>query len=382
MLPILHIASWYPNPSDPRLGNFVEEHLKAIHRQLPVVLLTAFEHHEDDIRIEEEPFLHLQVLYRKKWPVQSHYKALEDGYRRLQQLGHHFKMAHLHVSWPSGIAFQGFLKDLPYIITEHYSGYQAKRRSEWSRLAQQMAKRILNRAQVVCPVSQQLADSLRDFGIKSTIEVIGNVVDSDIFQYQAPTRREGFFRFVHISSLQQETKNIEGLLRGFALALKQDPQLNLSIGGDGDINKLKDIIKERAIPPENYRILPAMSRMEVAHEIAESEAFVLFSFIENQPVVLLESLCIGRPVIATRVGGIPEYIAKEQGILIDSEDEAGLAQAFLQLKANYAHYDQTALSIQARSRYSFEAIAQEFIQVYLSVRPSIALNLEGQDLEP
>lgn len=382
MSTILHIASWYPNPADPRLGNFVEEHLKAINTKLPVVLLSAFEHEEEKMILTEEPFVHLQVLYRKKWPVQSLYKALESGYRRLEQMGYQFKMAHLHVSWPSGIVFQGFLKELPYIITEHYSGYQSKRRHEWSRLAQQMAKRILNRAQAVCPVSNQLAQSLREFGVKSTIEVIGNVVNTQVFAYQPQRRQAGFFRFLHISSLQQETKNVLGLLKGFALALNRDPNLNLSIGGDGDLSWLRAQIEVLDIPAPNFRILPAMSRAEVAQEMGESDAFVLFSFIENQPVVLLESLCLGRPVIATKVGGIPEYIKKEQGLLIPSEDEEALAQAFLNMKANYHQYDAAALSIAAQSRYSFEAIAEEFIQLYLSVRPSVASDLLNQGPEP
>lgn len=378
MRPILHIASWYPNPSDPRLGNFVEEHLKAIDRKIPVVLLTAFESTKNEIVISEEPFLHLQVLYQKKWPVQSHYKALESGYQRLLQMGHEFKLAHLHVSWPSGIAFQGFLKKLPYIITEHYSGYQKERRQEWSRLAQHMAKRIFNDAQVICPVSQQLANSLIDFGVKSTIEVIGNVVDTNIFKYQAPKPKSGYFRFLHISSLQQETKNWEGLLRGFKLALTKDEQLNLSIGGDGDLDKLKATLKSLQIPAQNYHILPAMSRAEVAQEMADSDAFVLFSFIENQPVVLLESLCSGRPVIATKVGGIPEYIKKKQGLLVESKDEQALAYALLEMKASYQDYDPAALAIAAQSRYSFDAIAEQFYQVYLSVRPSIASNRRDQ----
>jgi len=370
--PVLHIASWYPNPSDERLGNFVQEHLKAINTLYPVVLLSAFEADEADFVIEEEPYFQLQVRYKKKWPVQSHYKALEQGFQHLKQIGFNFKMSHLHVTWPSGIVFQGFLKGMPYIITEHYSGYQSQRRPEWSKLAQHMARRILNSAQVICPVSKQLADSMRDFGVQSTIQVIGNVVDTEIFKYQTRSQREEQFCLLHISSLQQETKNITGLIEAFKIAQEQNSRLFLKIGGDGDTIWLNRLLEESGIPKENYQVLSAMSREEVAAEMKNCHAFVLSSFIENQPVVLLESLCVGRPVIATKVGGIPEYIGKKQGELVEPKDAISLAKAMLKIEKEYHLYDAASLAISAQARYSFQAIAEEFEQVYLSVRPSIA----------
>tara|TARA_Y100001934_G_scaffold214740_1_gene254430 strand:+ start:742 stop:1713 length:972 start_codon:yes stop_codon:yes gene_type:complete len=322
------------------------------------------------------------VLYKKKWPVQSHYKALERGYRHLQLMGFQFKLAHLHVSWPSGIAFQGFLKTLPYVITEHYSGYQKSRRHEWSRLAQHMARRIMIKAQVVCPVSNQLANSLEEFGISSHLKIVGNVVNTKIFNYQEIRTSDSKFRLLHISSLQQETKNIKGILCGFKKALERDTGLHLSIGGDGDIEWLKKQIEAHQIPAANIEILSALSREEVALEMSRSHAFLLFSFIENQPVVLLESLCLGRPVIASKVGGIPEFIGADQGILVESQNEEALAEAILQLKEDFSNFDLQEISNTAQAQYSYSAIAEEFLQLYLSVRPSIASGHPDPNLAP
>ncbi|QNR23526.1 glycosyltransferase [Croceimicrobium hydrocarbonivorans] len=322
------------------------------------------------------------MLYKKKWPVQSHYKALERGYRHLQKIGFQFKLAHLHVSWPSGIAFQGFLKQLPYVITEHYSGYQKSRRHEWSRLAQHMARRIMNKAQVVCPVSKQLANSLQEFGVDSKLEIVGNVVNTHIFNFQELKASDAKFRLLHISSLQQETKNIKGILSGFKKALEKDPELHLSIGGDGDIIWLNKQIEAHKIPSGNIQVLSALSREEVAQQMSRTNAFLLFSFIENQPVVLLESLCLGRPVIASKVGGIPEFIGTEQGILVESKNEEALAEAILQLKEDFRNFDLQSISIAAQALYSYSAIAEEFRQLYLSVRPSIASGHPDPNLAP
>lgn len=366
---VLHIASWYPNPQDERLGNFVEEHLKAISTQQKVVVLSAFEGDRAEVELRESPFLQVQVLYRKKWPLWSHYQALKKGYAYLLNQGHHFDMAHLHICWPSGLAFLGFLKNLPFIVTEHYSGYQSRRRHEWSRSAQFFARAVMNKAALICPVSQQLGQSLSEFGVRRPQSVVGNVVDGSLFKHQSPPPAVPF-RLLHISSLQEETKNIKGLLRGFKAALDQDSELVLSIGGDGAIDELKANIGAANIPQENIRILSAMNRREVAEEIAASHAFLLFSFIENQPVVLLESLCVGRPVISSKVGGIAEFIGPEEGLLVPSKDEAQLASSILKMKADYAQYDSKAIAEKAAKTHSFQAIAQRFMDCYTIARPS------------
>lgn len=366
---VLHIASWYPNPQDERLGNFVEEHLKALKEKQAVVVLSAFEAQEEKIEIKEEPFLQIQVHYQKKWPIWSHYQALKRGYLYLMNKGHLFDMAHLHVTWPSGIVFLGFLKKLPFVITEHYSGYQKSRLHEWSRWGQFLALRIMNRASLVLPVSKQLGDSLKSFGVSTEQKVIGNVVDPKTFHYQVPEAPDTPFRLLHISSLQEETKNIKGLIAGFARALAKDEDLHLSIGGDGDLDRLKMELKRQSIPTSQYTILPALSRQEVAEVMAASHAFVLFSHIENQPVVLLESLCVGRPIIATKVGGISEFIGPNEGLLVAPKNESELAEAILSLKQNYPQYALEDLAKSAQAKHSFAAIAEEFRSCYTNVRP-------------
>ncbi len=367
---ILHIASLYPNPRDERLGNFVEEHLKAIDPFHKVVVLSAFEADKAEIVVEKKPFLQVQVRYRKKWPILSHYLALRKGYKYLKDSGHQFQLAHLHVCWPSGIVFLGFLKKLPFIITEHYSGYKKERRHEWSPRAQKIALRIFNKAEVFCPVSNDLGLALKDFGYKGDVKVIGNVVNDSIFQYEPLSSNEKLFRLLHISSLQQETKNIKGILNAFAAAVQDDPDLHLSIGGDGDLDLLRKEISIRNIPFKNIEVLGAMHRDEVAHQMAQSNAFLLFSFIENQPAVLLESLCIGRPVIATKVGGIPDFIGSEEGLLVKPNDETGLVQAIHQLKAEYNKYALEGIAKKAKETHSFEAIGKKFATLYASVLPS------------
>jgi glycosyltransferase involved in cell wall biosynthesis len=66
---------------------------------------------------------------------------------------------------------------------------------------------------------------------------------------------------------------------------------------------------------------------EVAKAMQQADCLLLFSHIENSPCVIGEALCCGLPVIASRVGGIPELIDEQNGILVPAADETALLNA-------------------------------------------------------
>lgn len=366
---ILHIASWYPMPDDPRLGNFVEQHLLAIHSQNPVVLLSAFPSSKNEVIYRKEPFPQVQVLYKKRLSLFSHYRALKKGYRFLRSQGYEFNLAHLHVCHPSGIAFLGFLRKMSFVVSEHYSGYHPSRLKEWSTLGQKIARKVFHKAHLMLPVSDALGQSLQNFGVQTDYKVVGNVVDTDIFHYQGPPTTSDF-TFLHISSLQEHTKNIRGILQAFKTYKLAGGKAKLKIGGDGKLSALKEKIKDLDFDVDSIEVLPAMSATEVSQQMQNSHCFVLFSWIENQPVVLLEALCSGRPFIATQVGGIDKIGTTDQRVLIEAGDETALVDSFFHMESHYADYDLKRIANEAAAQHGKKVISEAFNEVYASVRPS------------
>ena len=87
--------------------------------------------------------------------------------------------------------------------------------------------------------------------------------------------------------------------------------------------------------------------------------------------MILESLCSGLPVIATRVGGIPEVVGIENGILINAGDENELLEAMKSMIQRAGLYDRKEISCQAKKLFSYDAVAREILAVYDSVlKPS------------
>ncbi len=367
---ILHLVSWYPSKVHPTLGNFVEEHILAIQLKSQGVVLGAFPADEDSITYQLENGLPVcRVYFRKKLPFISYLKALNKGYEYLLQQGFRFKLAHLHVAYPAGL-FLPKIK-LPYLISEHFSAYQKSRRHDLSFANKFLAKSIFNRASFVMPVSRQLGESLQNFGVKRPIRVIGNVVNTSVFKYiEKPTSPT--FRILHISSLQESTKNISGIVAAYADFHQQFPRSLLSIGGDGDPSALKKELRKHGISPQGYRLLPSLNKNQVAQEMQASDCFLLFSHIENQPVVILESLCVGKPVIATKVGGIADIVDETRGLLVEPNDKDGLVAALMEMQEKYQSYEPKKMAIKAQSEFGHEAISLKFAELYANVLRSNA----------
>jgi glycosyltransferase involved in cell wall biosynthesis len=107
-----------------------------------------------------------------------------------------------------------------------------------------------------------------------------------------------------------------------------------------------------------------VSYPEVARQMQQADAFVLFSRFENLPCVLLEAMCCGLPVIATRVGGIAHHIPPDAGILVDSENEEQLYQAMEKLASGTFVFNRPLISTTAASAYGMQQINAIYHETY------------------
>ena len=96
---------------------------------------------------------------------------------------------------------------------------------------------------------------------------------------------------------------------------------------------------------------------EIAARLAASDVFVLSSLSENMPLVVLEALCCGLPVVATDVGGVPEAVGSD-GALAQPGDAEGLAAAIESVLDDYGRFDQAEIARRAAARYSFDAVGR------------------------
>ena len=103
-------------------------------------------------------------------------------------------------------------------------------------------------------------------------------------------------------------KGQAGLLRAFAKVRSSHPELELRLVGDGPERSALEALSEELGVSGAVTFAGRLPEEETLAEIARSDLLVLPSFMEGLPIVLMEAMAVGVPVIASRVAGIPELV--------------------------------------------------------------------------
>jgi glycosyltransferase involved in cell wall biosynthesis len=140
------------------------------------------------------------------------------------------------------------------------------------------------------------------------------------------------------------------LLEAFRIAQQTYSKLELRIAGDGS-QRQEFIDVSRAAGLENKCHL--LGIYKTLHERAEFmdsyDVFVLPSLTEGTPNVIIEAMAHGKPTIASAVGGVPDLITKDVGILVPCDDQQALADAMVRLASDSDL--RKRMGIAARKRY-------------------------------
>jgi glycosyltransferase involved in cell wall biosynthesis len=293
---ILLVSQLYPGPDDPDLGVFVAQLERALRDR----------GHE----------LELAVLDRRA-----------GGKRRYLELRRRVAAAaRPDVVWAHFLVPSGLLAsavDAPLVVTAH--GRDVRNVGELPGVAA-LTRRVVRRATTVIAVSDYLRRELelRLPEARGKTEVVDCGVDLDRFALAPRPESPASDRlslawegpaFVAVGSLT-ERKNPVRLAEAFARLGGG----SLTFVGDGP---LRGAVEGR----ERVRVTGRVAHDEVAAHIAAADVVCAPSLLEPFGQAILEALACGRTVVATRIGGPPEFVPPEAGILVDPLDVDELARA-------------------------------------------------------
>jgi glycosyltransferase involved in cell wall biosynthesis len=278
----------YPGPDDPDLGVFIQQ----LEREL-------------EARGHE---LERAVLDRRA-----------GGKRRYAELGRRTLAAarrfrpdvvYAHFLVPAGL-LGALAGRAPLVVTAH--GRDVRNIGAFPGIG--IATRlVVRRAAAVVAVSDYLRRELETKvpEARGKVEVVDCGVDLASFRVEpAP---EPPTRFVCVGWLS-ERKNVVRLANAFA----QLSEGSLTFVGDGP---LRSELEGR----EGVTVVGKVPHSEVPGWVARSHVLCQPSLVEPFGLALLEAMAAGRSVVATRIGGPPEFVPPEAGVLVDPTDESDLAQ--------------------------------------------------------
>jgi L-malate glycosyltransferase len=359
------------------LGNFVQRHAEAVNGRHQVYVLYPARMSNTEAEggailwdgrfaiflTESLGVREVRVYYRHRIHAAA---ALEAGWQALQSKWPvQMDIIHHHVLWPS--VWQAWMMKrklrIPLVATEHWTGFLTGRAVQlkwWQKIYLRVASRAID---CMAPVTHNLAEAMQKVGIGGRYEVVPNVVDVALFQDAPKSARP--VRFLHISSLHDDQKNIRGLLRVWKKFSDEQSDALLSIGGDGPWEMWQEEARRMNIRDAGIHFFGTLAWDEVALKMGTSHVLVLFSRYENLPCVIVEAMASGMRVISTAVGGIAEYVSPERGTLLASEDEDALLEA---LRYEWqAEPDREQLRVYAVEHFSQQAVADAFHAIYASL---------------
>lgn len=151
-------------------------------------------------------------------------------------------------------------------------------------------------------------------------------------RFPAPAPLPAAPRLVAIGRLAEQ-KGFALLIEALALAAPLHPGLHLTLVGDGPLRpQLEAAIAAAGLAPK-ITLTGWLDEAGVRRELAQAQALVLPSFAEGLPMVVMEAMAAGRPVIASAIAGVPELVVAETGWLVPAGDTNALADAIATLAA-------------------------------------------------
>lgn len=244
----------------------------------------------------------------------------------MQQKG----LQHLHVHFASQAATVGML--VKRVFGCHYS-ISVHGPDEFYHVDAQMLREKLLAADLVCCISyfarsQLMALSTPEHWHKYEILPLG--VDPDLFQPRPCRVHPEPFEILCVGRLVP-VKGQLVLLNAVHSLLQAGRQIRLRYIGDGpDRSALENAITQNALH-EHVVLEGIVTQDRIRDFYQQADIFVLASFAEGVPVVLMEAMAMEIPCISTRITGIPELIVEGTGLLVKPSDEVELAAAIAQL---------------------------------------------------
>jgi glycosyltransferase involved in cell wall biosynthesis len=377
---ILWLASWYPNREDPFDGDFIQRHAQAaaLYNDIHVIVVKESKSVESmEIDTSESEGLKEQVIYykAKSGVLSGLNKQLKWRKVYLSAIKEYIKvygkpdLIHVHVPWKAGlIALE--LKNrwgIPFIVTEHWGIYNTVLKDNYFskpfyfKLA---LKLIYRNVRLLISPSEYLAKSIQSSIVPLDYVIIPNVVDTSVFHLNL--KKHSKFTFLHVSNMVP-LKNVDGIISAFKKLIEVNNlnDVQLVLVGKKENSYLENASKTGLLN-KNIFFKGEIAYADVAIEMQYAHCLVLNSKMENSPCVIGEALCCGLPVIATKVGGIPELIHLSNGILIEKNQNDILAESMLCMFNNYPSFNLLSIAEEASIKFSNNNVGLLHHKVYQS----------------
>jgi glycosyltransferase involved in cell wall biosynthesis len=222
---------------------------------------------------------------------------------------------------------------VPLLYSPHLYAFAGDFERPGERRAYRMVERLLAPAasRVIC-VCEDEARLARAIGPSGRVRVVYNgvpIAQDGPVDPRVAALAEGGCPVLGALALLSRRKGVQTLIDALPAVLGRHPSTRVAIAGEGP--QLPEL-RERA---RRLGVADAVSFLGAAADplafLRGLDVFVLPSWAESFPYVILEAMSLGLPIVASDVGGVGEALAEDSGVLVPPRDHGALARALIEL---------------------------------------------------
>jgi len=304
-------------------------------------------------------------LLSTRWPAPLVRFSRAIPWLQNQLRSNRFDLVHAHFLYPPGVvaSIAAARQGVPCIVTGHgFDVYRLPFRGASWRFR---IREALQSSAAIITVSKRNASLLSRLGaVSDRVVVVPNGFDPEVF---FPAPREQARQRLGLSLEEILIAAVGHLvpIKGFDLALRalacvKRPAHLLLLGRGPERKPLERLARSLGIA-DRVAFVGEVPPPVVAEYLRASDIVLISSRAEGNPTVLVEALGCGRPVVAFRVGGIPDILDSRAGILVEPEDVDSLARAVEEALAR--SWCEADIAAEA-SQWTWPSLAGRILGVY------------------
>jgi glycosyltransferase involved in cell wall biosynthesis len=390
---ILVIPSWYPTTHSPATGTFCREQSELVADRFglrilyPILrlfskkdTLTGFRMpasaHTDDALLGNIPGVLLEAHTSSFLPEEKRIRFLiaqcADHLRGMIAAGWKPDILHAHGTIYGGIVASalGRTFGIRTVITEHHSLLVA----DFNALRWNFYRSALESSDLVLAVSNELKKMILMNGVRCNIAVTGNLLDEELFTFRGRKSESTTFQILFIA-VPARTKDVPTFIRALQ-QLKRSGAAEFKatliipdVKADLTREEIMEMCREKGIA-ENCLFLGSVPHEHIPEIIHSCDALVSTSITETFGLSVAEALICGIPVIATRSGGVEDFVNSKNGLLVDIGDAEAIAAGLRQLIDGSFGINPTAVREEMVGRFGKKAFANRICDIYNNLNHS------------
>jgi glycosyltransferase involved in cell wall biosynthesis len=352
-LPVVVLTTFFPNPRDPHRTPFLRHLVRALDMHCAVRVVAPvprrpqvgawrdaapvpeIERH-DGVELAHPRYLAVPGLHwLSGW---TYYLGVRRTLRDLRR-SHGPFVLHAHCAYPDAVGAAWVARDIgvPLVVTVHGSDINVSARQRLLRPQIRWALRSAQRVLAVSRALQQQVAALTGLPHErlACIPCAGYAPEVFRPRPREPVRAglgvRADARLVLFVGHLFPVKAVDVLLRAWGMRARRGslaPGEELALVGEGgERARLERLVREEGVAA-SVRFLGPLPQAQVADWLAAADLLCLPSHSEGSPNVVVEALASGVPVVATRVGGVPDLVSDGiNGLLVPPADPSSLADA-------------------------------------------------------